>query len=156
MSGTDLGTQKGLLISPDVYRRLYKPYIRRMNDWVHKNTEWKTFYHSCGSIAALLDDFIEDGVDIINPVQMTAAGMNLADLKTRYGEKIVFWGGGIDTQHVLPFGSCDEVRQAVTENVDTLRPGGGFVFCPVHNIQDNTPPENLLCVYEQLRKCREY
>lgn len=148
ISGTDFGTQRGPFASPKLFRQLWKPFYQRLNDWVHTHTGWKTFYHSCGSVAALLDDFVEMGVDILNPVQCSAAGMDPATLKARYGEKLVFWGGGVDTQKTLPFGTPEEVRREVGERVATLGRGGGFVFNTIHNIQAQTPVENIIAMYE--------
>ena len=109
VSGTDFGSQRGAFISPaESYRDLFKPYHKAINDWVHTHTPWKTFYHSCGSMVALYDDFVDAGVDVVNPVQISAAGMDPRTLKQRWGQKLVFWGGGVDTQHVLPFGTPEE------------------------------------------------
>lgn len=143
VSGTDFGTQDRPFISPAMYRAMYKPFHRRINDWIHQNTTWKVFFHSCGSIIALLDDLVEAGVDIINPVQCSAAGMDAAELKKRYGKELVFWGGGIDTQWTLPFGTPDEVYQQARERIRIFNDGGGFVFNTVHNIQQNVPVENV-------------
>lgn len=143
VSGTDFGAQDRSFISPDMYRTMYKPFHTRINDWIHKNTTWKVFYHSCGSIISLLDDLVESGVDIINPVQCSAAGMDAATLKTRYGKQLVFWGGGIDTQWTLPFGSPDEVYRQARERIRIFNDGGGFVFNTIHNIQQNVPVENV-------------
>ncbi len=154
MSGTDFGTQCAPFLSPQSYRELYLPHHKRMNDWVHANTSWKTFMHSCGSIEPLIDHFIEAGFDILNPVQASAAGMELPGLKSRYGQRITFWGGGADTQQVLPRASADEVRAQVRQRLKILAPGGGFVFNPVHNIQADVPPENLLAMYDEVRKFR--
>jgi uroporphyrinogen-III decarboxylase len=140
-----------LLISPDLFRALWKPFYKRLNDWVHKNTKWKIFFHSCGSVSTILDDFVEAGVDILNPVQCSAMGMEAETLKARYGDKLVFWGGGVDTQHVLPFGTADEVRQQVRERVRILGAGGGFVFNTIHNIQGPTPVENIVAMYDEVR-----
>ncbi len=150
ISGTDFGTQRGPFASPKLFRDLWKPFYRKMNDWVHANTKWKTFYHSCGSVAALLDDFVEMGVDILNPVQCSAVGMDAAALKAKYGDKLVFWGGGVDTQKTLPFGTPDQVRHEVRERVDIFGKGGGFVFNTIHNIQAQTPVENLIAMYEEV------
>lgn len=150
ISGTDFGTQRGPFTSPKLFRDLWKPFYKRMNDWVHANTTWKTFYHSCGSVAALLDDFVEMGVDILNPVQCSAVGMDAATLKAKYGGKLVFWGGGVDTQRTLPFGTPEEVRREVRERVDIFGKGGGFVFNTIHNIQAQTPVENLIAMYEEV------
>ncbi len=151
VSGTDFGTQQGPFISLDMYRELYKPFHRRVNDWIHQHTTWKVFYHSCGSIVHLLDDLVEVGVDIINPVQCSAAGMDPAWLKETYGDRLVFWGGGVDTQHTLPFGTPEEVYREVQERLRVFSPGGGFVFTPVHCIQQNVPVENLLAMFEAVR-----
>ncbi len=154
ITGTDFGQQQGPFISPASYRRLYKPFHRRVNDWVHQHTPWKTFIHSCGSVTAFLDDFVEAGFDILNPVQCSAAGMDAALLKRKYGDKLTFWGGGVDTQKTLPFGSPDDVRWEVRERIRTFSPGGGFVFNTVHNVQAGVPVENLLAVYEAVNTCR--
>jgi uroporphyrinogen-III decarboxylase len=148
MGGTDFGGQQGPLISPKMFRELFKPYYKVANDWVHRNTGWKTFYHSCGSIAKLLDDFVDMGVDILNPVQCSAAGMEPAGLKARYGDKLVFWGGGVDTQQTMPFGTAAEVRAQAAERLRILGAGGGYVHCSIHNIQARTPVENVLAFFE--------
>jgi len=151
ISGTDFGTQIGPFISPDLYREMYKPLHKKINEWVHAKTTWKTFFHSCGSILAFLDDFIDAGVDIINPVQCSAFGMDAKVLKEKYGESLVFWGGGIDTQRTLPFGTPDEVKEQVKERIEILGQGGGFVFSAIHNIQPQTPIENLVALFEAVR-----
>jgi hypothetical protein len=146
MGGTDFGGQQGPLVSPRMFRELWKPHFRRANDWVHENTRWKTFYHSCGSIVKLLDDFVEMGVDVLNPVQCSAAGMEAEGLKAAYGDRLVFWGGGVDTQATMPFGTPDEVRAQAEER----RRGadGGDGFCSIHTIQARTPVENVLAFFE--------
>ncbi len=154
VSGTDFGSQKGPFISPDLYRDLYKPFHRRINQWVHENTDWKTFFHSCGSIAAFLDDFIEAGVDIINPVQTSAADMDPVFLKEKYGKDIVFWGGGVDTQKVLPFYKPEDIREQVKERIEVFGRDGGFVFNTIHNIQPNIPVENLVALFEAVNTYR--
>jgi hypothetical protein len=148
MTGTDFGTQIASFISPRAYRDLYQPFHKELNDWVHANTEWKTFMHSCGSIIELIPDFIDSGFDILNPVQCSAAGMEPETLKNRFGSEVVFWGGGVDTQQVLPFGTPDEVRAQVQDRIRVFSPGGGYVFNPIHNVQARTPVENLLAMYE--------
>ena len=155
VSGTDFGSQRGPILSPKMYRDLYKPYQKKVNDWIHSNTTWKTFYHSCGSVAALLDDFIEAGVDILNPVQTSAEGMDPVMLKEKYGDKLVFWGGGVDTQRVLPFGTPDEVKEDVKRRLELFGRGGGFVFAAIHNIQHGTPPANLHALFETVKELRE-
>ncbi len=156
VSGTDFGAQNNCFISPRTFRSLYKPYYKRVNDWIHENTSWKTFIHSCGSILPIIPDIIEAGFDILNPVQTSAANMDPAVLKTRFGEQITFWGGGVDTQHILPFGTPEEVRAQVHERLEIFGRGGGFVFNPVHNVQAKVPIENLLAMYETVKQYGRY
>jgi hypothetical protein len=151
ITGTDFGTQTGPFISPKAYRDLYMPFHKRVNDWVHTHTTWKTFIHSCGSVRALIPDFIAAGFDILNPVQCSAAHMAPADLKREFGALITFWGGSVDTQRTLPFGTPAEVRQEVGERLRIFGPGGGFVFNPIHNVQAQTPVENVLAMFETVR-----
>ncbi|MDI7276676.1 MAG: uroporphyrinogen decarboxylase family protein [Anaerolineae bacterium] len=156
VTGTDFGMQTGPLISPQTYRDLYFPFHKALNDWIHQHTAWKTFIHTCGSVVALLPAFIEAGFDILNPVQCSAAGMDPATLKARFGERITFWGGGVDTQRTLPFGSPDEVRAEVRARMRAFGPGGGFVFNTIHNVQARVPVENLLAMYETVREAGRY
>lgn len=151
VSGTDLGAQKASSISPDMYRDIYKPFHKMVNEWIHKNTSWKIFYHTCGSIVSLLDDLVEVGVDILNPVQCSAAGMDPLFLKKKYGDKLVFWGGGIDTQRTLPFGTPEQVRREVAQRCQIFRKKGGFVFNAIHNIQPKTPTENIIAMFETVK-----
>jgi len=151
VSGTDFGAQRGPLISPRLYRELFKPFHRQINDWTHRHTAWKTFYHSCGSVTAFIEDFIEAGVDILNPVQCSACGMEAAELKRKYGDRLVFWGGGVNTQETLPFGTPEQVRREVAERLRIFGAGGGFVFNTIHNIQAKTPTENVLALFETVR-----
>ncbi len=146
--GEDFGTQKGLMVSPQVFKELVAPCYKRVWDWVHQHTSWKVLFHSCGGIYPIIDTLIECGVDILNPVQITARGMDPARLKSEFGDRVTFWGGGIDTQTVLPFGSADEVRAQVKERIGTLAPGGGFVFSTVHNIQGDVPVDNVLAMVQ--------
>lgn len=155
ITGTDFGTQGGPFISPAAYRKLYQPFHRRVNDWVHAHTGWKTFIHSCGSIVALLPDIVAAGFDILNPVQCSAAGMDPQTLKDRFGAQITFWGGGVDTQKTLPFGTPDEIRRQVRERIEIFNRGGGFVFNTVHNVQARTPAANLVALYETVGKTRQ-
>jgi hypothetical protein len=152
LTGTDFGTQRGPFISPQTYRELYQPFHKALNDWVHGHTAWKTFIHTCGGVEPLIDDFIESGFDIMNPVQCSAEGMDPRRLKHEYGDRITFWGAGVDTQQTLPFGTPEEVRREVLERLEILAPGGGFVFNPIHNVQPRTPVENLLAVFAALRE----
>jgi uroporphyrinogen-III decarboxylase len=156
VSGTDFGTQRGEFFSPDIYRELYLPYHRQINDWVHANTKWKTFLHCCGSVYRLIPHFIEAGVDILNPVQCSAANMAPDRLKREFGDRLVLWGGGVDTQKTLPFGTPEEVRAEVTERIRALAPGGGYVFNAVHNIQAKTPVENLLAMFAAAQAVGRY
>lgn len=154
VSGTDFGSQKGAFISPNAYREMFKPYHKAINDWVHANTSWKTFYHSCGSMIALYDDFVEAGVDIVNPVQISAAGMDPAALKARWGDQLTFWGGGVDTQRVLPFGTPEEIDAHVKQNIEILGKGGGFIFNTVHNLQAAIPTENITALFKAVARYR--
>jgi hypothetical protein len=156
VTGTDFGTQNGAFISPKTYRDLYAPFHRQVNDWVHKHTPWKTFIHSCGSVISLMEGFIEAGFDVLNPVQTSAAGMDPTELKRRFGDRISFWGGGVDTQRTLPFGTPDEVRRQVRERIEIFGQGGGFVFNTIHNVQARVPVENLLAMYETVREYGVY
>ena len=144
--GTDFGTQTGTFCSPSTYDELWHPYYKKMNDWIHANTGGKTFKHCCGAVESFMSHFIESGFDIINPVQCSATGMDPQTLKDRYGDKLVFWGGGVDTQHVLPFGTPEEVRAQVLERCEIFSKNGGFVFDAIHNVQANTPIENIVAM----------
>ncbi|MHC4740603.1 MAG: uroporphyrinogen decarboxylase family protein [Planctomycetota bacterium] len=150
MDGTDLASQNSLFCSPDAYRELYLPYSRKLNDWIHTHTKWKTVKHCCGGCEPLIDGFIDAGFDILNPVQTSARGMEPEGLVDKYGGRIVFWGGGVDTQKTLPFGTPDEVREQVAERVEIFGRTNGFVFNPIHNVQCNTPVENVLAMFEAL------
>jgi uroporphyrinogen-III decarboxylase len=134
------------------FRDLYFPYYRRVNEWVHRHTTWKCFKHSCGSVERFIPSFIEAGFDILNPVQVSAAGMAAGHLKSAFGDRIVFWGGGVDTQRTLPFGTPAEVRAQVLDRLSILSRGGGFVFNSIHNIQAGTPTNNILAMFEAVRE----
>ena len=127
---------------------MIRPHYARLCAWVHAHTRWKTFLHSCGSVYHLIPHFIEAGVDILNPVQTSAANMDPARLKREFGDRLCFWGGGCDTQRVLPTGSPEQVRAHVRERMDAFAPGGGFVFTQVHNIQGNVAPENVVAMFD--------
>lgn len=142
ITGTDFGTQRGLFCSRDAYRELFKPYHVAVNRLIHQRSRWKTFIHSCGSVWDLLPDFIEAGFDILNPVQCSAAKMDPRALKREFGKDLVFWGGGVDTQKTLPFGTPEEVYREVRERIEIFNDGGGFVFNTIHNVLGNTPLEN--------------
>jgi uroporphyrinogen-III decarboxylase len=152
--GTDFGTQRSTFCSAETFRDLYLPYYKLVNAWVHKNTTWKTFKHSCGAVGKFMSYFIEAGFDIINPVQCSAAGMEAEHLKNTYGGRLVFWGGGVDTQKALPFGTPAEVREQVLRRCEIFAKGGGFVFNAVHNIQAQTPVANIAAMLEAVREFR--
>ncbi len=146
LCGTDFGTQNSTFCSEKTLRELYLPHYKRMNDWIHEHTAWKTFKHTCGSVVKLLPALIDAGFDILNPVQCSAAGMEPGTLKEQFGDRLVFWGGGVDTQKVLPFGSAAEVREQVLRRCEIFAPGGGFVFNAIHNVQACTPVENIVAM----------
>jgi hypothetical protein len=150
--GTDFGTQNSTFCSPETYTDMWLPYYKKVNDWIHQNTGWKTFKHSCGAIETFMDLFIESGFDIINPVQINASGMDPAFLKKKYGDRIIFWGGGVDTQGVFPFGTPAQVREQVKRQCEIFNNNGGFVFNTVHNIQANVPFENVVAMLEALKE----
>lgn len=146
----DLGGQNGPLISPELYREMIKPYHKRLWSYVKSKSRKPILLHSCGSVYELIPDMIEMGVDALNPVQVSAANMDSAKLKKEFGKDLTFWGGGCDTQNVLSRARPEQVRREVRRRVDDLAPGGGFVFCQVHNIQADVPAENILAMYEEL------
>jgi hypothetical protein len=150
--GTDFGTQNSTFCSPETYSDMWLPYYKKVNDWIHQNTSWKTFKHSCGAIETFMDLFIESGFDIINPVQINASGMDPRVLKKKYGEKIIFWGGGVDTQGIFAFGTPSQVKDQVRKQCEILNKDGGFVFNTVHNIQANVPFENVVAMLEALKE----
>jgi uroporphyrinogen-III decarboxylase len=146
--GHDFGTQKGELISPQIFDEMVAPYYRKIFFWIRENTNWKVLFHTCGSVFNIIPRLIDIGVDILNPVQTSAARMDPALLKETFGNRIIFWGGGVDTQKTLPFGSVEEVREEVQTRIKVLGKGGGFIFNPVHNIQKGVPPENIAACYD--------
>jgi len=152
--GTDFGTQTSAFCSVPSFRELWLPYYRQICGWVHRHTSWKCFKHSCGSVARFYDSFIEAGFDIVNPVQCSAAGMDPEHLKKTYGGRLVFWGGGVDTQKVLPFGKPEQVREQVLRRCEIFSPGGGFVFNTIHNIQAGTPVENVVALIDAVNEFR--
>jgi len=144
--GTDFGTQTSSFCSEATFRELYMPYYGRINAWIRQHTRWKTFKHSCGSVVRFLGAFIESGFDILNPVQCSAAGMDPEHLKSTYGDKLVFWGGGVDTQKTLPFETPAQVREQVLRRCEVFARNGGFVFNSIHNIQAGTPIANIVAM----------
>jgi uroporphyrinogen-III decarboxylase len=132
------------------------PYLKEQNDWIHANTNWKTFQHICGSLVNILPLIVETGLDILNPVQTSARGMEPQWLKDNFGDKLTFWGGGIDSQKTMPFGTVEEVIKEVEERITTFAPGGGYVFNSIHNIQQNTPPENIEAAFDTAHRIGVY
>lgn len=152
----DLGTQSSLLASPGLLREMVLPRWARIVKTVRAHTRAKVFFHSCGAVAPLIPDFIDMGVEVLNPVQVTCPGMDTAALKRRYGRRLTFWGGGVDTQTVLSSRSPDEVRAEVRRRVADLAPGGGFVFTPVHNILPHVPVDNIIAAYDEAQRAGRY
>jgi uroporphyrinogen-III decarboxylase len=151
VSGTDFGTQTGQFCSVETYRELYQPFHKAVNDQIHRLTKWKTFIHSCGAVAPFIPEFIAAGFDVLNPVQCSAKGMDPRTLKREFGQDIVFWGGGVDTQKTLPFGTPNEVYREVRARIAILGEGGGYVFNGTHNIQGNVPTANLLALFRAVK-----
>ncbi len=152
--GDDLGMDNGPLMSPQTYRDIFKPRHAALNAYVHERSSMKTFLHSCGSLYDLLPDIIETGVDILNPVQISARDMEPAKLKAEFGDAITFWGGGADTRQVLPKGSPAEVKDHVRRNIEAFAPGGGFVFATAHNMLPDVPPQNIEAMYQAVDEYR--
>ena len=152
----DLGSQNNMLISPAMYRKYVKPRHKELFDYIHSRTQAKIFIHSCGSYREVVPDLIEEGVDIINPVQFNAAGMDSIGLKRDFGKDLVFWGGGVDTQRIFPRGTVEEVKDCVKRQIEALAPGGGFVFNTVHNIQADVPPQNIIAMWETFKEYCKY
>ena len=152
LCSTDLGHQSGQFHRVSTFREVWLPYYRKMTDWIHANTQWKTMKHCCGSVSPLIPCFIESGFDILNSVQTTAANMDPATLKGEFGRDIVFWGAGVDAQILLPFGSPEEVRRQVLERCDIFGRDGGFVFCPTHNVQKGTPIANIVAMIDAVKE----
>jgi hypothetical protein len=148
LCGTDFGTQTSSFCSVATFCELWLPYYTQLCGWIHAHTSWKVFKHSCGSVERFFESFIDAGFDIANPVQCSARGMEPEALKAKYGDRLVFWGGGVDTQQTLPFGTPAEVREQVLRRCEIFAPGGGFVFNAIHNIQAGTPVANIAAMFE--------
>jgi hypothetical protein len=153
--GTDFGTQNSQFCSRETFRELWLPHYKRMNDWIHRNTSWKIFKHCCGSIIPLIPSLIDAGFDILNPVQINAKDMDSQRLKDEFGDRLTFWGGGIDTQKILPAGTPEQVREHVLRQCEIFGKNGGFVFNAVHNIQANVPVANVVGMIEALNSLRK-
>jgi len=155
VTGTDFGTQTGLFASPDSFRDLYKPYIKAINDKIHELTGWKTFMHCCGSFFEIIPDIIEAGIDVLNPIQYYTANMDPVKIKKQFGKDLVFWGGGVNTQKTLPFGTPDEVYKEVMQQIEIFNSDGtGYVFNAVHNVQSNVPVENIMAMFKAMNDNR--
>jgi uroporphyrinogen decarboxylase len=154
----DLATQNSLMCSEELYKKMISPYHKRLFEFIKKKAKNKVyiFYHSCGSVMPLIPYLIDEGVDILNPVQVNAVGIDTKVLKKEFGKDLTFWGGGVDTQHILPFGTPAQVRDEVKRRIEDLGPGGGFVFTPVHNTQSDVPPENYMAMWETLQEYGKY
>jgi hypothetical protein len=150
--GTDFGTQASSFCSVSTMRDMWMPFYQRINEWIHRNTPWKTFKHSCGAVEKFIPSFIESGFDILNPVQCSASRMKPEQLKASYGDRLVFWGGGVDTQQTLPFGTPAQVRDEVLRRCETFARGGGYVFNTVHNIQARTPVANIVAMIDAVKE----
>ncbi len=150
--GTDFGTQNGPFCSNEVFTEVYAPYYKKVNDWIHQNTKWKTFKHCCGSVYKLIPEIINAGFDILNPVQWTAKNMDKVLLKDSYGDRVTFWGGGVDTQKTLPFGTPKQVHEEVLECCKIFGKNGGFVFNTIHNIQPGVPTENVVAMVNAIKE----
>jgi len=156
LSGTDYGTQKCELFNPEIFKELHMPAYKLMTDYIHNNSGAKVMIHSCGSIYHLIGHMIEAGIDILNPVHVSTANMEPEKLKREFGGRIVFWGGGVDTQTALPYGTIEEVAEQTKERIRIFGPGGGFVFTPVHNIQYGVPLENIAAMIKTVMEYGNY
>lgn len=152
LCGTDFGTQNSTFCDVGTFREIWLPYYKRVSDWVHSHTDWKIFKHCCGAVEVLMESFIDSGIDIINPVQISATGMNPKLLKEKYGDRIVFLGGGVDTQYTLPFGNPKEVREMVLRHLEIFSPSGGYVFNTVNNTQAGAPIQNFIAMLNAVRE----
>lgn len=152
LCGTDLGTQDSTFCSNETFDELYKPYYKKMNDWIHKNTTWKSVKHTDGAIFDLIPHLIDAGFDVLNPIQTSARGMDPKRLQEAYGDRIVFWGGSADSQHTLPFGTPEAVRKEALTNCEILAQGGGYVFNSIHNIQARTPIANVIALVDAVHE----
>lgn len=154
--GDDYGTQEDLQISIKMFRQLFKPHLRALCNFIKRKSNAYIFLHSCGAVSKLIPDFIDVGIEILNPVQTNAKGMSPDFLKKEFGKNIVFWGGGCDTQRVLPFGTLEEIEDDIKKRVDIFAPGGGFVFAAIHNIQNGVSPEKVLRIFDVARDYGRY
>lgn len=156
IDGADYGGQQGELFQPGWFEDLFAPFYKQQIDHIHAKTTWKTWKHTCGSVPHLVPMLAEAGLDALNPVQTSAAGMDPAWLKQNYGDRLTFWGGGVDTQKTLSFATPEEVAAEVEERIRVFAPGGGFVFNPIHNVQNGAPPENIAAAFETAQQAGRY
>jgi hypothetical protein len=156
LDGQDFGAQNREMFSPALFERFYEPCYRAQCDWIHRNTPWKVAKHCCGSVPNMIEPMIRAGIDILNPVQTSSAGMDARWLKESFGDRITFWGGGVDTQRVLPFAKPEEVYEHVVERLRIFAPGGGFLWSAVHNIQYTVPPENIVAAIQAVHDFGRY
>lgn len=156
MIGDDIGGQRGPLFSPELYRRIVKPRHKQLVQYIRSRTQAKIWYHTCGAVMGYLPDLLDNGIHIFNPVQVSAENMDPVELKSRFGSQLVFWGGGCDSQHILPSGTPAAVAANVRANIAALKPGGGYVFNNVHNIQGEVSPENIIALYDTAYECAFY
>ena len=152
----DFGSQNAPMLSPDIFHERIAPHYKKFTSWLHSKTNWKLFLHSCGAIEPLIADIVEMGADILNPVQISATGMDPVKLKEKYGRKIVFWGGGCDTQNILGKADKNTLEEHVKNLIRIFAPGGGFVFNQVHAIQPLVSPEDICAVFETAFKYGQY
>jgi hypothetical protein len=156
VDGSDYGSQDREMFSPALFEQFYEPYYKTVCDWIHTNTPWKITKHCCGSIPRMIGPMVRAGIDILNPVQTSAVGMDPRWLKQTFGSSLTFWGGGVDTQRVLAFGTPEEVREDVRQRLQIFAPGGGFVWASIHNIQYNIRPENIVAAIEAVHEFGRY
>ena len=156
MIGDDLAGQNGPLFSPAIYRGIVKPRHKKLVQYIKSRTKAKIWYHTCGSAIEYIPDLLDNGIDVLNPVQLSARGMGAGELKAKWGKKLAFWGGGIDSQRVLPRASVGEVREQVRRNVEAFKGGGGYVFNNVHNIQGDVPAENIVGMFDAAEEYGAY
>jgi len=156
MIGDDLAAQSGPLFNPDIYRKIVKPRHKQLVQYIRSRTQAKIWYHTCGACRTYIPELMDNGIDVLNPVQISASNMDPADLKKTFGKDLVFWGGGIDAQHVLPFATPETIRDHVRSNVTAFKPGGGYIFNNVHNIQGGVPAENILALFDAAHEFGKY
>jgi uroporphyrinogen decarboxylase len=156
MIGDDLAAQRGPLFNPDLYKKIVKPRHKQLVQYIRLRTQARIWYHTCGACRTYIPELLDNGIDILNPVQISAANMDPADLKKTFGRDLVFWGGGIDAQHCLPTGTPEQIREQVRQNITAFKPGGGYIFNNVHNIQGGVPPENILALFDAAYEYGKY